>query len=50
MLLYADDVINLVDTVRNLQLQLDILSRLFHISGMKINLLKTKIMVFRNGG
>ena len=26
-LLYADDVINLADTVRNLQMQLDILSR-----------------------
>ena len=49
-LLYANDVINLADTVRNLQLQPDILSRFCLISGMKINLLKTKIIVFRNGG
>ena len=49
-LLYADDVINLADTVRNLQIQLDILSRFCFLSGMKINLLKTKIEVFRNGG
>ena len=49
-LLYADDVINLADTVRNLQIQLDVLSRFCFLSGMKINLLKTKIIVFRNGG
>ena len=48
-LLYADDVINLADTVRNLQIQLDVLSRFCFLSGMKINLLKTKIIVFRNG-
>ncbi|MEW8545659.1 MAG: reverse transcriptase family protein [Candidatus Thiodiazotropha sp.] len=49
-LLYADDVANLADTVRNLQFQLDILSRFCELSDMKINLSKTKIMVFRNGG
>ena len=49
-LLYADDGINFADTVRNLQFQLDILSRFCIFSGMKINLLKTKIIVFRNGG
>ena len=35
-LLYADDVINLADTVRNLQFQLDILSRFCILSGMKM--------------
>lgn len=49
-LLYADDVANLADTVRNLQMQLCILSRFCDLTGMKINVSKTKVMVFRNGG
>ena len=41
-LLYADDVINFADTVRNLQFQLDILSRFCIFSGMKNKLVKNK--------
>ena len=49
-LMYADDIANFADTVARLQKQIDILSTFCHCVKMKVNLNKTKIMVFRNGG
>ena len=49
-LLFADDVACGADTVHNLQLQLNAVSEFCNISGMSVNLSKTEIMVFRNGG
>ena len=50
VLLFADDVLDLADTVGRLQRQISILEEYCDQSCMKINLTKTKIMVFRNGG
>ena len=49
-ILYADDMANVGDTVRFLQMQIDIILRFCERTNMKINLQKTKVMVFRNGG
>ena len=49
-LLYADDVAHCADTVNNLQLQLNKLSEFCHETKISVNLNKTEIMVFRNGG
>jgi len=49
-LLYADDVSSFNDTVLQLQKQLDMISTFCDFVEMKINLDKTKIIVFRNGG
>ena len=49
-ILYADDMANIGDTVRALQRQIDIISNFCARTNMKINLQKTKVMVFRNGG
>ena len=45
-ILYAD----VGDTVRDLQAQIDIIARFCARTNMKINLQKTKVIVFRNGG
>ena len=41
---------NVDDTVRALQEQIDIIARVCARTNMKINLQKTKMMVFGNGG
>ena len=50
MLLYADDIAQVSDTVGRLQHQINILQYFCKISGMKVNENKTQIVVFRNGG
>ena len=49
-LLFADDVALVSHTVDGLQNQLNVLARASARIGLKINLDKTKIMVFRKGG
>ena len=50
VLLYADDIANCADTVGNLQSQLNIVELFCIRTGMVVNIDKTKIIVFRNGG
>lgn len=50
LLLYADDIVLCADTVGNLQKQINILKVFCEKWGMKLNLKKTKVMVFRRGG
>ena len=50
MLLYADDLVLLGDTIGGVQKLLDTLSEFCDKWGLKVNLSKTKQMVFRNGG
>ena len=49
-LLFADDVAGFSDTVRRLQRIIDTIANFCDLIGMKIDLGKTKIIVFRNGG
>ena len=49
-ILYADDMANCSDTVGRLQAQINVISNFCNRTGMKINLKKTMIIVFRNGG
>ena len=49
-LLFADDVAGCADTAIALQRQLDIIDLFCQSTGMQLNLGKTKIIVFRNGG
>ncbi|MEW8546755.1 MAG: reverse transcriptase family protein, partial [Candidatus Thiodiazotropha sp.] len=49
-LLYADDIANCADTVISLQSQLNLVESFCARTGMRVNLNKTKIIVFRNGG
>ena len=49
VLLYADDIANCADTVRNLQIQFNIVELFCLNTGMVVNIGKTKIN-FRNGG
>jgi hypothetical protein len=48
--MFADDVSNFSDTVINLQHQINYIEEYCKSVNMKINLSKTKIIVFRNGG
>ena len=50
MLLYADDICLFNDTVGRVQTQLDILDIYCSEYGLSVNLCKTKVIVFRNGG
>ena len=50
VLMYADDISNFADTVLRLQRQIDKICSFCKCVKMKINLRKTKIVVFRNGG
>ena len=50
LLLFADDVILLSDTVAGLQNQLNMLKRQSDCMDLTVNLEKTNIMVFRKGG
>ena len=45
---YADDMVNVSDTVRGLQAQIRIISNFCERTGMRVNLSKTKVVVFRN--
>ena len=49
-LMFADDVSCFSDTVIRLQRLIDLIEKFCKSVGMKLNLRKTKIMVFRNGG
>ena len=49
-LLFADDIANCADTAINLQLQINTISEFCNLMGMKVNLGKTQVVVFRNGG
>ena len=50
LLMFADDVVLISDTVIGLQNQLDVLLRESCKLGLTVNTAKTKIVVFRNGG
>ena len=49
-LMYADDVANCAETIFKLQQQLNTIDKFCTNSGMDINLKKTEVIVFRNGG
>ncbi len=49
-LLYADDMANISDTIGELQKQIEQLENLCNLYGMRVNLSKMKIVVFRRGG
>ena len=49
-LLFADDVAGCAETAMLLQRQLNIIDKFCRTTGMELNLDKTKIIVFRNGG
>ena len=50
MLMYADDLVLMGDTIGNIQKLLDTLSEFCDKWGLSVNMDKTKLMVFRNGG
>ena len=50
LLLFADDVISLSDTIVGLQRQLSILEYFCDDYHVEVNTVKTKVLVFRNGG
>ena len=50
ILMYADDVVLFSDTIGGLQKQINTLQLFCEQSGMKVNLDKTKVLVFKNGG
>ena len=49
-IMFADDVANRADTVASLQNQLDVIDAFCSKTGMQVNLEKSEIIVFRNGG
>ena len=50
LLMYADDIVLLGDTVLELQRKIRVLEEFCGKWGMEVNLTKTKAVVFRNGG
>ena len=50
LLMYADDIVLLVHTVLELQRKINILEKICDKWGMEVNLTKTQVIVFRNGG
>ena len=50
MLLYADDIVIFSNTADELQLGLDILAEYCARWKLKVNVSKTKTLIFRNGG
>ena len=50
ILLFADDIVLLSDTIVGLQNQLDVLARNALNLDLHVNLDKTNIVIFRNGG
>ena len=49
-LMFADDVANCAESIIKLQRQINVIDRFCLSSGMNLNLNKTEIIVFRNGG
>lgn len=49
-LLFADDLVVCADTVGRLQHTIDVIVKFCKRWGLEVNLDKTKVMVFRNGG
>ena len=50
MLLYADDIVFVGDSIGSVQKLLNVLSEFCNKWGLKVNIEKTKFMVLRNGG
>ena len=50
LLMYADDIVLLGDTVLELQKKINILEKFCDKWGMEVNLTMTQVIVFRNGG
>ena len=50
LLMYADDIALCADTVGRLQKQINVLEEFCLKWGMKVNMKKTKVLVFRRGG
>jgi hypothetical protein len=50
LLMFADDIAFIADTISNLQKQLNILQSFCDQSKLKVNVNKTKIVVFKRGG
>ena len=50
MLLYADDLVLIGDTIGNVQKSLNVLSNFCKKWGLRVNMIKTKMIVYRNGG
>ena len=50
MLMYADDITIINDTIGRLQSSIDIISTFCDRYGLKLNMSKTKVIVFKNGG
>ena len=48
--MFADDVASFSDRIVRLQKLIDLMAQFCKIVGMDLNLEKTKIIVFRNGG
>ena len=49
-LMYADDIANCAETTLKLQQQINVIDTFCENTGMEVNLQKTEIIVFRNGG
>ena len=50
LLMYADDNVLLGDTVLEIQKKINVLEKFCDKWGMEVNLTKTQVIVFRNGG
>ena len=48
--MYADDIVLISDSIRGLQRHINTLQTFCEVSGMNVNLKKTKVVVFKNGG
>ena len=48
--MFADDVASVAETVNNLQQHIRHIEHCFDATGMSLNVDKSKVMVFRNGG
>jgi hypothetical protein len=50
MLLFADDMVLLASTPRALQLKINVILKYFEDLGLRINIAKTKVIIFQRGG
>ena len=50
LLMYAEDIVFVGETIIQLQRKINILEKFYRKHGMKVNLDKTKVIVFRNRG